>query len=259
MINKLIWRYKDFLFNKKLLSFRSLVNFYTAHFLGKKLIGIRIKGNTRKFFVRINNKIDRTVLAYVFYNKYHLPPVEYVMPEAPVIVDLGANIGCTVVDFKIRYSNSIIFAYEMHFENLFIAEKNCYELQGIHLFNKAIWTKKGKVAFSANNTTDAYFVNSSILDENAIQIACLSIQDILHDNNLQTIDFLKMDIEGAEKNILDDNDLEWLNHTNSLNIEFHNISADRLEGYIRLFQQFGFNSYRSPNHWLSILGYKPVL
>ena len=66
-----------------------------------------------------------------------------------------------------------------------------------------------------------------------------------------------MDIEGAEINIFNEKDLSWLDIVQSLNIEFHNITSDKLQIYIDILIAKNFIAYKSSNHWLSILAYKP--
>lgn len=251
------WRYRDLLLNKKIFSFGSLVKYYIALLSGKKMMQVNVKGVKQCFLIRVKNKIDRNVLEYVFFQKYHLPPIEMQLRKDAVILDFGSNIGCTLVDFKLRYPTAKIFGYEMHPNNFEIAKSNINGLNGVNIFNEAVWTSKGFVSFSKKNLTDAFAISKEIISEgDTIKIHSVSILDIIQNNGLAIVDFIKMDIEGAELDIFDHSDVSWLNHVLSMNIEFHNIADDRLNKYIKLLEKYNFIVYKSPHHWLSLLAYK---
>lgn len=257
MIRAIKWRYRDFLFNLKILKPASLLKYYAALLSGQKHVQIEVKGVDHKFLIRTNNKIDRNVLEYVFFQQYHLPPKEFLLRENPVIVDLGSNVGCTLVDFKMRYPGATVYGYEMHPENFEMAKVNTKDLKAVHVYNKAVWTERGSVTFATKNLTDAFAIDKHAKGgDGAINIPSVSIADIIRDNNLDTVDFIKMDIEGAEVEIFDSNNLDWLNNVSSMNIEFHNIPDAKLNKYIDLLERFHFQVYKSPHHWLSLLAYK---
>jgi hypothetical protein len=65
-----------------------------------------------------------------------------------------------------------------------------------------------------------------------------------------------MDIEGAEVDIFNNLDGDWLNRVRSLNVEFHNIDESQLLQYVCLLKDQGFIAYKSVTHWSSILAYR---
>lgn len=256
LLNVIKWRVKDFFFNVKLLQWKSLFNYYFALLVGKKYVWVSVKGLKRSFLIRVKNRVDRNVLEYVFFRKYHLPPEEFNMPNNAVIVDLGSNIGCTLIDYHLRYPTATIFGYEMHPENYSIARQNCQQYETVSLFNYAVWTQKGSVAFDTANLTDAFAINNQLeRGENVLHIPSLAIADIFEDNHISVVDYLKMDIEGAEIEIFNSN-TDWLKKVHAMNIEFHNINTTQLEHYINLIAKYGFEVYKSKQHWLSIIAYR---
>ena len=251
------WRYRDFLQNKQIFSTASLIKYYIALLSGKKLMKVNVKGVKQPILIRVKNKIDRNVLMYVFFQKYHLPPPEMQLKNDAVILDFGSNIGCTMVDFIVRYPTAKVYGYEMHPNNFEIAKANICTLDGVKIYNEAVWTHKGFVSFSKKNLSDAFAISKDTINENeSINIPSVSIADIIATNNLAAVDFIKMDIEGAELDIFDHSDLNWLNKVLSMNIEFHNIDEIKLKQYINLLEQYHFKVYKSPHHWLSLLAYK---
>lgn len=256
-INILKWRINDLKFNLNLLDPLSLVTYYVALFIRKKHTKIRIKRCDAQFLIRVNNMIDRNVLDYVFIKKYHLPPKEFSLIKNSVIVDLGSNIGATLVDLSQRYPDSKIIGYEMNRANFKIAEINTSGFGNIKIIHQAVWNRNGEINYESENQSDAFTVLSSKKSFNKSEkVLCTTLPELFIFNKIEKIDFLKMDIEGAELDIFDSPDIQWLTKVKSLNIEFHNIDEIKLNKYICLLQEFSFIVYKSPEHWLSILAYK---
>lgn len=119
------------------------------------------------------------------------------------------------------------------------------------MINGAIWYKDGLVNYSGN-MPQGFHCDENIVDGIG-QVKSYSISTLIKENNIQDIDFIKMDIEGAESKIFD-NDVSWLNITKSLNLEVH--YNEPLDKYIDILKNKGFNCAVSKKHWSSILAYK---
>lgn len=217
---------------------------------------VAIKGVPGSIMIRGKNVIDKQVIEYVFLKKYHLPPEETILSERPVILDLGSNIGSTLLDLCRRYPAAKIYGYEMDTSNYQLAVENCKAHKNIIVSNKAVWIKAGTVSYENQSRTDAFTINAEAKKDGSSDIESTTIPGIISENNLERIDYLKMDIEGAELKILDEQNIDWLERVMSLNIEFHNISESMLDHYQAKLEGKGFTTYKSANHWLSLLAYK---
>jgi FkbM family methyltransferase len=197
---------------------------------------------------------DHEVFDYVFKDKYHQPDFP-VKSSQPVILDLGANVGYTVVDFKLCYPGAIVYAYEMDAANYSMAVKNCTGLKDVHLFNKAIWFENAKLKYSVKADSDAYKLDATV--ENAsdyVEVECLSIGQIISTYHLKNIDYIKMDIEGAELEIFR-NHPDWLDITEQIKIEVHYDNAI-LEEIRSLLIARGFDARKDTKHWSTITAYR---
>lgn len=219
---------------------------FLSKFVHKKVSG-------RTIYLR-KKSVDSEVFDYVFVEKYHRPFKEVGNPS-PVILDLGTNVGLTVVDFKMLYPGAKIYAYEMDKENYDMAVKNCDGLQDVFLFNKAVWVNSGFVEYDKNVNDDAYKIDvSSGNSGNKIQVATISIDDIIAKNNLTVIDYVKMDIEGAEYEIFQQ-ETNWLKLTREIKIEVH-YGADIFEFIQGRLQHYGFTTVKDTHHWSTLIGYR---
>ena len=116
----------------------------------------------------------------------------------PRILDLGANIGLSVLYFKRLFPEAKITAFEADpiiFEYL---EKNVYGngFKDVELINKAIWHEKTILKFHAEGADGGHI--SDAIDEKGIEIETVNIDEFLEGKQF---DFIKMDIEGAEDTV----------------------------------------------------------
>jgi FkbM family methyltransferase len=154
--------------------------------------------------------------------------------ENPVIIDIGANVGIVSFYFAKKYPNSKIFAYEPHplnYQNLLkgIEENN---ITNIYPFNLAVFSKSDldvKIHLHENNTS-ASSVFRFLPKDPYVEVKTISLEDIIKQNNISYIDFLKIDCEGAEFDILENTEIFYHNKLPIKNmfIEFHRF-MERLE------------------------------
>jgi FkbM family methyltransferase len=116
---------------------------------------------------------------------------------APKILDIGANIGLSVIFFKEKFPGARVTAYEPDPKIYGILEENILR-QGfcdVELINRAVWTENCNVTFNSDGADGGAI---SDLEAGQIQVEAEGISNILA---VDTYDFIKLDIEGAENNI----------------------------------------------------------
>ncbi len=141
----------------------------------------------------------------------------------PYIIDCGANIGMSIIYFKSLYPNAEIIAFEADPHIYSFLEKNVqsFNLQNVTLVNKAVW--------NANDETLSFLAEGGAggrLQEKSDQFKFIDIKTArLKDYLTREIDFLKIDIEGAEYKVLNDckDNLHMVKH---LFIEYHSMVND---------------------------------
>ncbi len=134
----------------------------------------------------------------------------------PVIIDCGANIGISCIYFKKLYPESKIKAFEAD-SNIAELLKNNLEMNGfrdIEIFNKAVWINNNGVEFGSDGADGGSVFNIS----NKKAIPSIRLKDILDSET--EIDLLKIDIEGAETDVLVDCDVSLLK-VKSIFVEYH--------------------------------------
>ncbi|QJD79698.1 FkbM family methyltransferase [Spirosoma rhododendri] len=124
--------------------------------------------------------------------------------ENPIIVDCGSNIGLSIIYFKQRFPNAKIIGFEPDAAIYKLLENNLksFNLMDVQIHNAAVWTEDTELDFYAEGSlagsTEINYANAS---DNKYKVAAIDLKKILSSNQ---VEFLKMDIEGAENTVLPD-------------------------------------------------------
>jgi len=194
---------KFYLANKNYFTIKSIIWFYLLDkiiFLPGSFLFVKPKNCSKSFKIRRSNKIDLGTLIATFTHGFHKPPIlKDFNPK--VILDFGSNIGSTLVDFTTNYPESRIFGFEMDAENFKLAQYNTRNFKNIKVSNIAIWARDETIFYNNTIREDGYQILGSGHDLNNISVTAMSVMSILNKFNILHVDYLKMDIEGAERNI----------------------------------------------------------
>lgn len=116
-----------------------------------------------------------------------------------IVLDIGANIGYyTLIAAKIVGDEGKVFAFEPDPENFSLLKKNI-EINGyrnVTPVQKAVSDKSGKIKlFLSEDNKAGHRIYDDMLGKKCINVDAVAIDDFLKGNK---VDFVKMDIEGAE-------------------------------------------------------------
>jgi FkbM family methyltransferase len=133
------------------------------------------------------------------------------------ILDCGANMGLSVLFFARNYPDHTILAFEPD-ENIFrILTENVktYDLKNVKLFKQAVWNKNETLEFYTDFGMGGR-INDSYQDQVPQKIDAVRLKDFITND----IDFLKVDIEGAEYTVITDC-RDVLGKVNNIFLEYH--------------------------------------
>lgn len=142
------------------------------------------------------------------------------------MIDAGANIGLTSIYFKAFFPNANILALEPSSGTFEKLKKNLTindlsdviplktGLWGHHTFLKPDHSFRGGLDWSFR------LIETNKEDDHTIEV--LSMTELVKQNQLQSIDFLKIDIEGGEVSVFGkDTDVNWLKIVKVIALEIH--------------------------------------
>lgn len=162
---------------------------------------------------------------------------------SPRILDLGANIGLSVLFFKRMYPKSIITAFEADPYIFKYLRKNIIGngYSDVTIVNRAIWDEHTTLRFQSDKADGGRVICS---DNGGIQVEAIDIGEYLKSH---PVDFLKMDIEGAEEVVLPAC-REHLRGISYLFVEYHSQVGKKqvLADIIHIMTEAGFRVHLHP-------------
>jgi len=187
---------------------------------------------------------DILVLVDTFVSGYHLPPPD-VKPR--VILDLGSNIGTTIAHFAHLYGDVKVFGVELDAESAELCAKNI-----------APWGDRCQVLQTAVAATDGmnrYDRRAGNewgfrIGSGSSPVRTVSIDSLVGQFGLSEIDYLKMDIEGAERDVLRSGG-QWPERVRSLKVELHDQYT--VEEAFEDLAKLGFVCERDDKHWACVV------
>jgi FkbM family methyltransferase len=195
----------------------------------------------------------------IFMEECYLKDLALPLPENPAIVDIGANAGYFSLQALSRFIGGRVFAFEPVPANFRLLMRNRDLNPGLPLVcvPKAVAGQSGELvlAFEGGEdfTTSATVLGGGDGQKGRICVPAVTLAEIMSDHDLQRIDLLKMDCEGAEYEILYRCPPEILARIGRIVMEVHtgpqkdqNIGA--LEDFLK---QHGFATQQRPVGMLS--------
>lgn len=182
----------------------------------------------------------------------------------PVIFDCGANIGISVLYFKMLYPESTIVAFEPNPNLYALLDKNVKDnhLKNIELHKEAVSGEAGEISFFINENLGS-FLSSKFQHrggDKEIHVPAVLLSKILE--KYPRIDLLKMDIEGSEFEVMHELQQKQLFVRIPLIIVEYHYFKDKdhgkLETFIQLFTDNKY-SYSTDKTIDKTLGFQDVV
>jgi FkbM family methyltransferase len=158
--------------------------------------------------------------------------------EEPYIIDCGANIGLSIIYFKQLFPNAEIIAFEPD-DKVFKALKyniEAFNFSNVKLIKKACWNEETILKFYSEGA-DGGRVAMSFDTKQIIEVETIRLRKFLD----RKVDFLKIDIEGAEVQVLTDCE-EFLGNVENLFVEYHSYIGieQTLDKLLKILKKSGF-------------------
>ncbi len=182
-------------------------------------VEVRVPGLARPLALRPRTS-DKYCFEQVFLRHFYRPVF---LREPRLIVDAGANVGFASIQFANLYPRAFVIALEPEPANFDALVRNVRPYPNIKPIRAALWSRAEPLVIDNSDDAWACFVtraNTAAAGSTLITQA-VTIPDLLKLCGATTIDILKMDVEGAEKEIFSAADCSWLAQTRVLMIELH--------------------------------------
>lgn len=239
---------------EKALTLRRVVNItknwwvYVADFLGlfpkNKLIDLKLR--TGGSITLRAGTTDRGTFNEIWLRDMYQPS-EFHIRDGMQIVDIGAHIGLFAIWASQKNPSGQIVAIEPSKENFELLQRNIRQcgVKNINVHNAAVSDRPGTLRlYLSNRDPDCHniFVDESGEYE---EVKAVTIEEIMRDAQLSEINYIKIDCEGAEYDILLNANSTMLAKMELVALEVHQKRPDhdpkKLE---QLFTRHGFTVSR---------------
>lgn len=220
------WKYYIW---KKMTGFQETFDF-EIHTLGTLKVPIKMLSPFKENF--LDDIYFRYVPKKVFHNK-----------PKPTIIDIGGNVGYFTLATFAKFPEASIHAFEPHpycFEILCEYQKT-FSRYDFHIYRKAVSDQNGTLFLNAP-TIDGFTTTTSVFQtknkENRFSIESIQLGKFLLQEEIKTVDFMKLDCEGAEYAIVYSLPKKIFDNIESMCVETHKGKAqdeniDAMNKYLR--------------------------
>ncbi len=162
--------------------------------------------------------------------------------KQPFIIDCGANIGLQIVYFKRRFPDAKILAFEPDPSIFEILEKNISSAgvnSDVTCIQACLAKKEGEVSFYPDGSDGGSIVHNNNNAE-AIKVPAHNLKTFI----TEPVTFLKIDIEGAEFEVLE-SIIDKLHLVENIFIEYHSMinKTQNLDQILLILKNAGFRYY----------------
>ncbi len=204
MLNKLLLHIKGLKVMRKIFK-----NWWIHYFPrdGERIFYTRLGD---KFYVRCQTRqsetSDLSAIVETYLDKQYTK--EFDIGKDDVVVDIGGNIGDFTVYAAKKAVNGKVYVFEPSPENFRQLNKNISlnKLKNVYAYEEGMSGSKGIQYLYLNgfttHTTSPEIAKFEHLNMGSIAIKVRTIEEVFKDFNLQKINFLKIDCEGGEYEIL---------------------------------------------------------
>ena len=182
-----------------------------------------------------------------------------ILKQGMTCLDIGSNIGYYVcLENKIVGQNGKIIAIEPSPINFKYLQKNInlQNTTNIELFNFACGNKDGTIDFLVSNRSNwSRVVSDDLIDAppdailETISLPIKKLDSFIHEQDIKKLDFVRMDVEGYELNILDGmkETLRRFKHLLQIEVHLFILGIESTRKLLNIFKNLGYTiSYYIP-------------
>lgn len=185
---------------------------------------------------------------------YQFEKMVAALPEKPVVIDIGANVGYFALLLLSKKPQTTLLAYEPVKINYQQLERHQHINPALkdkfHIFNMAVtgtyYEYIDIYLESDENHSAIASINSSFdsKNNNSIKVPALTLEQVITNNGLDMVDLVKLDCEGSEYPIIYETPVAVWRKINGLVIEVHQLDNEKqhlhyLENYLN---QLGYHT-----------------
>lgn len=223
---------------------------YPFLLLGRQKAGKHVyKIDGRKISLR-ENTIDAFILWETFITGIYKGEKFKIKPN-DIIADIGGHIGIFAVYAASQAFSGRVFTYEPVPENFRLLKKNkeINRLTNLKIFNKAVTSDGRSIKLYISPSNSGGHSIHPVDSRNNITVPSVTLEEIFIQNKLRRINYLKIDTEGSEFDIILNTPKKVFRKVDKIVMEYHDfaVSGQSHIDLVKYLEDCGFIVYlKSP-------------
>ena len=204
---------------------------------------VKIKFKDGTLFKVRARTMDRSVVKEVFlkeiYNQHGIS-----IEAGDTVLDIGGHIGVFNVYASQKAKKGKVYSFEPFSENFERLEMHAKinQLTNVSCINKGVSSVSGKqiLNLSPDNNTGGHSLHLKTETDKKVEIDTITLADFYEQEGITKVDFLKLDCEGAEFDIVKGN-LDKIKEIERIILECHPYGDNTVDEMIELLEEIGFD------------------
>ena len=188
------------------------------------IVSLRLRDYPVPVYYRRHNRTDLNLLRKILCGGAGDPGLAL---ADGLIIDGGANAGYVTLALARRYPRCRIVAVEPDAGNCELLRLNSAALPQVRVLQAALWSESGTLGITNPGAKSVSYRVSA--DGAGASVPACTIADVMAQAGAATISLLKLDIEGAEYELLRNGWEAWFPRVRALMVELHESLAPGLE------------------------------
>lgn len=149
-------------------------------------------------------KITNDVFLEIFQMKTYL---KFIASSPQTVIDIGGHFGFFSIQMSNKFPTCTIFTFEPAPRTFKILESNikANNMKNIKAFNYAVGGVENEISFYENEDLECSSLYNTEKGGKKITVSAITLKTIFDNNSIKSIDVLKLDCEGAEFEIINNN------------------------------------------------------
>lgn len=176
--------------------------------------------NGLNFMTEGSVKITNDVFLEIFQMKAYL---KFIKTTPKTVLDIGGHFGFFSIQMANKFPACKIYTFEPAPRTFKILENNVKnnEINNIEIFNYAVGAEENEISFYENEDLECSSIYETKNGGEKVIVSAITLNNIIDNNSIKTIDILKLDCEGAEFEIIYNNLNILSEKVNCIICEYH--------------------------------------
>jgi FkbM family methyltransferase len=179
-----------------------------------QLYEVRVRGLRGPVSLRAQTS-DRDVFLQVLVGG----ELDFELEHPKLIIDAGANIGLSAINFATRFPGATIVCLEIDAANFEVLKRNVAPYPSIIPRLVGLWSRRGHLRIENPEAEHDAFRAVEVAEGTPGSVEAVGVADLVAE--FGPISLLKMDIEGGECEVFSGGPPTWLRDIQSLAVELH--------------------------------------